>query len=298
MVGQNEIEQIINLIYNGCSLEMLSFELDIPMEQIQFYKKQLELRRFAKESINNGQIQEAIEQLSAFIEKNQNSLVEKIMLLKLKAYNGKTSINKEELIQLESERKESGLLKNIDEILEQLQAQIPRRKSSNLRKRRKAAEEEKEEFEDSKTAASASKTSGPNYEETIKRYKAEISKNPNASLNKRNMLAFAYFKAGRIEEAREELMALIEERGSYTAYRQIIHLEKCAGNYEDAKFWGEICLEHFPDNTDVKYQLISIANEENDSVQAIKLLKQIIQRNPESNKANTMLENILDEGGR
>lgn len=45
MIRLNETEEIIRLIYNGFDLELLSFELDIPIEKLQEYKKRLELRQ-------------------------------------------------------------------------------------------------------------------------------------------------------------------------------------------------------------------------------------------------------------
>lgn len=47
MIRQTEVEEIIRLIHSGMDLELLSFELEIPIEQIEIYKEQLQLRRFA-----------------------------------------------------------------------------------------------------------------------------------------------------------------------------------------------------------------------------------------------------------
>ncbi len=298
MLDPNEIEQIINLIHNGCSLKLLSSELDIPMEQILAFKKQLELRKFAKESIKKGQMQTAIEQLSSFVEMTETCFVEKMLLLKLKAYSNANSIDEDELRKIEEERKQAGFVRDIDEILDELQIQIPKRKNSNTRRKR---EQDAEEPQIEKVVPPINtienkigEESISRYEKTIARYKAQIEQFPQNSSNARNLLAFAYFKAGKIEEARDELMSLIEERGSYIAYRQLINLEKTQGNFEDAKLWGEDCLEHFPNSIDVRRQLISAAIDNKDTQEAIKHLRQIIKMRPENEKDKKILEAISE----
>lgn len=166
-----------------------------------------------------------------------------------------------------------------------MQVQIPKRKTSNLRKK------EKQEVKEQENATQI--IAKLDYEETIKRYKEEIAKNPQKSLNKRNLLAFAYFKAGRIEEARDELLSLIEEFSSYTAYRQLIHLEKCEGNFNDAKLWGYDCLDKFSNSIDIRQKLISIAREEKDNQEIIKQLKEIISIDPNNQKSKEMLKLVI-----
>ena len=133
MISLNETEEIIRLIHNGFDLELLSFELDVPIEQLQEYKKRLELRQFAKESIKNNKVAEAIDKLSTFIENADTSIIEKTILLKLRAYTEKTSVSEENLQYLDEERKKLGLRSSIDEVLEELKVQIPKRKNSNIR---------------------------------------------------------------------------------------------------------------------------------------------------------------------
>ncbi len=60
-------------------------------------------------------------------------------------------------------------------------------------------------------------------------------------------------------------MNLIDERSSYMAYRQLIHLEKVEGNFEDAKMWAYDFLDKFPTSTGaikVREQLKSMEREE------------------------------------
>lgn len=299
MIRLNETEEIIRLIHNGFDLELLSFELDTPIEQLQEYKKRLELRQFAKEAIKNNQIAEAMDKLSNFIENTDTNIIEKTILLKLKAYIEKTNVSEEDLHYLDEERKKLGLRKTIDEVLEELKVQIPRRKNSNIRKKVKQsiheplAEEEQQQEEEI-----YEETTKPNYEETIRKYKAEIESNPQKSQGKRNLLAFAYFRDGRIDEARDELVTLIEETSNYMAYRQLIHIEKKEENFEDAKLWAYDALDKFPNSIDIREQLISIARSEKDENEIIRQLKDIISINPEDEKNKKRLKSIIEKEER
>lgn len=284
MIRLNEMEEIIRLIHNGFDLELLSFELDVPIEELQEYKNRLELRQYAKESIKSGKIEDAIDRLNIFIENTDSNIIERTMLLKLGAYTNRTNVNEEDLQDLEEERKKLGLSSSIDEVLEELKVQIPKRKSSNIRKKKQQNIKEQQEEETSKS----------DYEETINRYKAEIDSNPQKSQGKRNLLAFAYFRAGRIDEAREELMKLAEETSSYMAYRQLIHIEKKEGNFEDAKLWAYEALDKFPNSIEIREQLISIARAEKDDQEIIRQLKDIIGIDPENEKNKKRLKAIID----
>lgn len=210
-------EQIMKLICAGFDLELLSLELDIPVEQLKEYQKQLNSGKFTNQP-----------------EANQ-----------------------------EPERKKE------------------RKKQNKLLREGATSTEE---------PTDAKPKDAKNYEVAIGQYKEEIARNPQHSLNKRNLLAFAYFKSGKIEEARDELMSLVEEYGSYMAYRQLVYLEKCQGNYEDAKLWATACLEQFPSDINIRYQLISVAIEEHNDEEAIKQLRAILKISPESKKGKEMLE--------
>lgn len=298
MIRLNETEEIIRLIRNGFDLELLSFELDVPIEELQEYKKRLELRQFARESIKSGKIAEAIERLNIFIENTDSNIIERTMLLKLRAYTNRTTVNEEDLQDLEEERKKLGLSSSIDEVLEELKVQIPKRKSSNIRKKEQQNIKEKPTEEEQHEEEIQEETSKPDYEETINRYKAEIASNPQKSQGKRNLLAFAYFRAGRIDEAREELMKLAEETSSYMAYRQLIHIEKKERNFEDAKLWAYEALDKFPNSIEIREQLISIARAEKDDQEIIRQLKDIIGIDPENEKNKKRLKTIMDRDER
>lgn len=298
MIRLNETEEIIRLIHNGFDLELLSFELDVPIKQLQEYKKRLEIRQFAKESIKNNKVAEAIDKLSTFIENADTSIIEKTILLKLRAYTEKTSVSEEDLQYLDEERKKLGLRSSIDEVLEELKVQIPKRKNSNIRKKVKQSVNEQLGEEEQHEEEISEETTKPNYEETIRKYKAEIASNPQNSQGKRNLLAFAYFRDGRIDEARDELMALVEETSNYMAYRQLIHIEKKEENFEDAKLWAYEALDKFPNSIDIREQLISIAKAEKDENEVIKQLKDIIGINPENEKNKKRLKSIMEREER
>ena len=298
MIRLNETEEIIRLIYSGFDLELLSFELDIPIEKLQEYKKRLELRQFAKESVENGKIEDALDKLNNFIETTNNNIIERTILLKLRAYTNKTMINKENLLEIEKERKKLGLSNNVDKILEDINVQIPKRKSSNIRKKEKTNIKETltedEQFEEDIYEEYVK----PNYDEIINKYKAEIIANPQKAQEKRNLLAFAYFKSGRIDKAREELIELAEELSSYMAYRQLVHIEKKIGNLEDAKLWAYEALDKFPNSIEIREQLISIAREEKDEQEVIKQLRDIIEINPKNEKNKNRLKTMINKEER
>ena len=286
MTRFNELEEIIRLIYKGFDLELISFELDIPIEQLHEYEKRLEIRQLAKQSIKNENIGDAIDKLNTFIKNTDNNVVERAMLLKLMAYKNKINV-KEDLHDLEQERKKLGFSNSIDEILEELKVQIPKRKNKNIIKEQNIKKEEK--LEENKKEIS--KTT---YERIINKYKTEIELNPQDSQIKRNLLAFAYFKTGKVNEARNELMSLIQENNNYMSYRQLVYIEKKEGNFKDAKLWAYEALDNFPNNIEIREQLIRIAKEENDEQEVISQLKKIISINPKNEKNKNRLQTITD----
>ena len=298
MIGQVEIEEIIELINSGkFDLRLLAFELDIPMEQINEYKEQLNLRKFVKESIKSGKVRTAIDKLISFIENNENNIVERIMLLKLEAYVSRSDIRKEDLEKIEEERKRLGFSTNIDEILDKLGVQIPKRKASNLKKKEKQDGCRKEDIAKERAEIAEHEVEPKlDYTKIIEKYKKQIAENPKNAQSKRNLLAFAYFRAGRINEARDELLSLIDENSSFMAYRQLIHLEKSEGNFEDARLWAEDCIDSFSSSTNViaiRQQLIEMASKEGNMQEVINQLRQIISISPEDKKANKMLKEII-----
>lgn len=298
MIRLNEIEEIIRLINKGFDLKLLSFELDVPIEQLQEYKRRLELRQFAKQSIKSGKILEALDKLNTFIQCTDNNIIERTMLLKLNAYANKTTVSEQDLQEIEEERKKLGFSNSIDEVLDELEVQIPRRKNSNMRKKEQQNIKEQPTEEEQQEEEIQEETSKPDYEETINRYKAEIASNPQKSQGKRNLLAFAYFREGRIDEARDELMKLAEETSSYMAYRQLIHIEKKEENFEDAKLWAYEALDKFPNSIEIREQLISIARAEKDEQEIIRQLKDIIGIDPENEKNKKRIQSIINKDER
>lgn len=208
MIKLNEENEIIDLIRNGFDLELISFELEIPIEKLQEYKKRLEKPKLANRSIK-----------------------------------GRRS-EKETQIEIQEEAE------------------------------------------------------NPDYEKTINRYKNEIVANPQKAQDKRNLLAFAYYKAGKVDEARNELMKLIEETNSHIAYRQLIHIEKENGNFEEAKLWAYEALDRFSKSIQIREQLISIAKIEDDRKEVIRQLKDIININTLNEKNKKRLKTIMDKEER
>lgn len=291
MLRLNEEEEIIGLLNNGFSTQLLSFELKLPIEEIEICKRRLELRKNAKASIQNGSIPFSIKKLEDFVRNSESNLVEQAIVLKLVAYADKTSVDEIELQRLNEEFKKQGDNRSIDEILDDLQVQIPKRKNSNKRKKG-TSEVKKSEEEEIPNDTVAEYEAPRDYNEIIEKYKRKIESNPQKSQNTRNLLAFAYFKSGRIDEARDELMGLIDESNSYLAYRQLIHLETNQGNYEDAKLWAYEVLDRFPESIEIREQLILIARRERKPEDVITILKDILQISPTSDRHKERLEKI------
>ena len=217
------------------------------------------------------------------------------MLIKIKSYADRTNINEQDMQELEEKRKKLGITNSLDKILTDLGLQIPKRKSSNLRKRKQigttnSINENEEVIEDD-----SEELVKPYYEDIIEKYKIEIQTNPQKSQLKRNLLAFAYFKTGKIDEARDELSTLIQETNSFIAYRQLIHIEKSQQNFEDAKLWAYEALDKFPNSIEIREQLISIAKSENDEQEIIRQLKDIIRIDSENEKNKKRLNSIMSK---
>ena len=144
-------------------------------------------------------------------------------------------------------------------------------KASNLMKDEKVVKNDKEDL--IKNSSKENYNIITAYKDLIKKYKNDIIESPQNAQEKRNLLAFAYFKAGNLDEARKELTSLIEANSSYMAYRQLIHIEKEERNFEDAKLWAYEALDKYPDSIPIRKQLISIAKIEQDEKEIKEQLK-------------------------
>lgn len=261
MKKQKLREQIIKLLEMGFDAELISFELEIPTEDIEECRKQLEpmnndaeqekesndeatkidydeiinkykeqiqreqeqlqLRTFARNSLLDGNVQEAIKKLRNFVNQSEENVVESLMLQKLETLS-------------------KGHVVKINDL---------------------------QDIEASKNRI--------NIQRTL------------------NLLAFAYFKSGKINEAREKLQKIIDEYGDYNAYRQLIHIEKTQGNNEDYELWLYECLDKFPRDIWTRKQLLSIAKQKGDKKEQIKLLKEILDINPINEEAKIELEDMI-----
>lgn len=90
-------------------------------------------------------------------------------------------------------------------------------KASNLMKDEKVVKNDKEGL--IKNSSKENYNIIKAYKDLIKKYKNDIIESPQNAQEKRNLLAFAYFKSGNLDEARKELTSLIEANSSYMAYR-------------------------------------------------------------------------------
>ena len=83
------------------------------------------------------------------------------------------------------------------------------------------------------------------------------------------------------------------------AYSLLIHLEKCEGNFEDARLWAYDCLDKYPGSTNalaIRQQLVEMARKEGNRNEVIAQLREIINIHPEHKSANKMLKSIQKEG--
>lgn len=311
MEKYSQNEQIISLINEGWDLESLSYGLEIPMERVLELQQQLEVRRFAKESIKNNQIHLAIEKLINYISSSEASIVEQVMLLKLKAYDEKTQIAEEDIKDIEDKKKKIGFNLDENQVLNELGLQIPKRKLSNINKKQQLQEKEKTEQESSEESEEQVEEN-IDYQKMIEIYKSEIEQDEKELsallvssqvsnrrellfarlLNKKNLLAFAYFNAGLIEKSREELIMLIKNEVSSTAYKQMVRLEKSQGNLDDAKLWAYEGIDRFPNDIRLREQLISIAKQEKDDKEVIEQLRELIKIAPNNGKNRKRLEEV------
>ena len=126
------------------------------------------------------------------------------------------------------------------------------------------------------------------YKQLVTKYEHENAEN-SKDYTHRNLLAFAYFMSGDVDKAREELLKIVNEADNFTAYRQMVHIEKTENNMDEAKLWAYEALDKFPESIKIREQLISIAKEERDEHEIEKQLKEIIALQPQNEKYRNML---------
>lgn len=294
MIRGAQIEQILILINEGVRPEYLSKEFGIDELIMRNYCKQVNLRNEIKILIVQGKIREAINMLNIFIQNSEYNIAERLMLARLESYMSKELVKDETIEAFDLECKDAGFSGSMDEVIKEWGIIIPKRKSSNIRKSFNEHSKQKMDVQENQNY-NEKEISLPDYERVIEKYKKEIEENSVASVNKRNLLAFAYFRAGKFDEARDELIALIDETKSFYAYKQMIHIEIISGNFDDAKFWAEDALKVFPQNIGIMEQLISIAKKQNDYEEAVKILKQIVKLNPGNEKNKERLKKMQED---
>jgi hypothetical protein len=108
MLTHNEKEEIIRLMYKGYDIELLSFELEIPIEDLLILQQELNFRKNVYNSIHENNWYEAQKLLNEYISDNDD-IISRAMLLKVDAYINKSDIDKKELTLLDEEQKKIGL---------------------------------------------------------------------------------------------------------------------------------------------------------------------------------------------
>lgn len=294
MMREAQIEQILILLNEGVKPKYLSKEFGIDEMAMKDYCEQINIRNEIKTLVIQGKVREAINVLNIFIQNSEYNIVERLMLARLESYMSKELVKEETIEAFDLERREAGFSKSIDEVIKSWGIIIPRRKSSNIRKSLNEPVTEKKDIQEPKDDEEE-EISLPDYEKVIEKYKKELENNPSAPVNKRNLLAFAYFRAGKFDEARDELITLIDETKSYYAYKQIIHIEIISRNLDDAKFWAEEALKTFPQNIEIMEQMISIAKKQGDYGEAVKILKQVVNLNPGNARNKERLKRMQED---
>lgn len=288
MLKPDQIEEVISLINAGIDEDILVFELGLPEKTIKEFAERLFLRKYAREVVITRDIDSAVGELEEFINNNEYNIVEKFILIKVKAYKEKRALEESDFDEIKGEKKKIGLTKNLNTILEELSAQIPQKKVKKKNKidYRDVINKYQEDIKklDEEAAELEVQNSRRMSNEDREEFEKRKSINSSNSINARNILAFTYYKAGMIDESREELFSLIADSNNFTAYRQLINLEKEEENYEEAKGWAKECLESYPNSIVIREQLIEIAKNEENKDEVIRILKDILSIEPNNPK--------------
>lgn len=258
MINTINKEEIIEALYNKFDPDLIAFELDLAADEINKCQEQLKFRLEVKRGIEEGEIEIAIEKINNYIQQtdDRDNIVERYMLIQLSSYINKTYTSKKDLKGIKNETEKLGFSRGIDslkEILKNLDINIPKTKNSDSRK---------VDSRENDTKVITETQVPQNYEAMIQKYNKEIEEynnkigEYNKSLEqlyntdvtksvenlknqlarKRLLLAFAYFMAGKIEEAKYELIQLIDGTSHrHSAYILLIHIEKTMGESELTK---------------------------------------------------------------
>ena len=260
-------EDFIALIKAGVSEKVMKLEFDLSEEEYVLLKKLIFIRDELVKALKAKNSQELQNIIKKYGKKD--------VLVEYVAYFAEDKEN-EFLARLDSESKE-----RFNSLLEEYEIKLEKPK---IRKEKQGKKEvPKEDKKSIKTFSDG--------EIAILREKAE-----RGNLNQKNIFAFTLFKSGRVDEAREYLMDLIDESKSYTAFRQLIYLEKSEGNYEDAKIWALEADEQFPNNLGIKEVSFRIAREEGNVPEMIQIAKQIKRIKPDDKKYEEEIARIKKDG--
>ncbi len=248
-------EDFIVLIKSGVSDKVMKLEFDLSDEEIVSLKKSISVR----------------DELIRCLDDKDSLRLQKL----IKKHRKKDVLV--DYVASYSENREMEFLSSLDQDSKTRFNSLLEEYNIRLEKPRKMEKREKTEKDTYSSRKSPKSLSDEEIE--VLRQKAE-----GGTINQKNIFAFTLFKSGRIDEARDYLMELIDTSKSYTAYRQLIHLEKSEGNYEDAKLWALDADEQFPNNLGIKEVQFRIAREEKDVEDMIALAKQIRGLSPDAKK--------------
>lgn len=306
MLNPTQTEDMINLLYQGFDIELISFEFEIPIEELEKCQIQLDIRKSVKKALSEGRVEEAVNTLTEFINNEDYNIVERLMLQQITAFRDKNNIDNSQLEKLRQEATEIGFKEDLNNILEKLEIKIPKvelikKDEKKKRKKNKGKKHQEQELAPEKEQEkpieepSETKKNNPNYEQVIENYKKRIAEGPKDIINLRNLLAYAYYCAGKNELAKEVLLDNMTESGSFKAYQLMILIEKSEGNFDDAKGWAKDALEKFPNSIQIRKQLILIAREEGKPQEILRLAKEILSIDSNNEESKKIIHQMSKE---
>lgn len=252
-------EDFIALLKMGIRESVLKREFDLSDEEINAYRRIIAVR----------------EEISSNIKSKNNENIQRI----IKKFRKKDVLV--EYIASVLEENGDSFLKSLDEdfkerlelLLTEYDIDFSKGVTEN---NNKGGAKENEEFADKRIDLT---------DEEIEKLRQEAEK---GTINKKNIFAFTLYRTGRIEEARDYLENLVSTTKSYTAFRQLIYLEKQEGNLEDAKIWALEAEEQFPNNMGLKEVEFRIARQERNVDEMLQIAREI----KALNSTNTKYEEI------
>ena len=259
-------EDLIVLVKSGIRESVIKREFDVTDEEYKSLLKSIELRNV----------------LTKILQNKDSAALQKL----IKKYRKKDCLI--EYVACCAENKENEFLGEFDD--------VSRSRFSSLLEEYDIRFEKKEEPKkdittDTKETCQIKLTVKKITDEEIEELRRKAEK---GTLNQKNIFAFILYKSGRINASRDYLMGIIGEHKSYYAYRQLIHLEKEVGNFEDAKIWALEAEDQFPNNLGLKEARFRIARKEGNIGDMFSIAKEIRTLSPEYTRYEKEAERYKD----